>query len=230
MPVINAAQMRKGWSLMPDRRTVAYRQRTALTPTYTDYSVPDAWYRPEVAAEGAPSNGVYIKRFRSWFIVKEKLFAAGVTYPAVGDIVQNIALDFDPQAGSWTVLDMDEAGALGAYKLRCVLLEIVSGLRVTVTIKRPTGAQDNAARRNAFTTTTAYTTTGTFQSDTAEAEQDTLGKLQLPTRGVVYLTSYLGDLRATDTVLIGSTSYNIVGIDNPSRLDELQSIRVGLAR
>jgi len=230
MGVVNATQMRKRWTIMPDRRTVTYRVRTATTPTYTNYTLTDAWYRPEITAEGAPSNGVYIKRFRRWFVVKEKLDAVGIDSPQAGDAITSTASTIDPQSGQWTVLDIDEVGALGAYSLRCVQLDMRSSLAVTVLIKRPTGAKDNSGRRNAFTTSTAYTTTGYFQADTTETDPDLLGKLQVPTKGVVYVQAYLSDIRATDTVLVGGVSYNIMAVDNQNRLDELQAIRVELAR
>lgn len=224
-----ATLLRAGWKLMPDRRTVTFKKRTATTPTYTSYTVADAWYRPDGVEEGGPSQGVYLKRFRRWFLVKEKLSGAGVTTdPVAGDVVTNTTSTIDPVAGEWTVTRTGEAGALGAWELSCVLLEVRSALAVSLAVKRLSGAKD-ATGRLLPTQTTVTTVSGWLQADGSETVTDLLMKMQMPTRGIVYLPTTVTVL-GTDTVTVGSTTYNVDATDNPNRLDELQTLTVSLAR
>lgn len=228
--VINAELLRSGDSFMPDKRTIVFRRRTAVTPTYTNYTLTlAAWYRPDSTEEGGPSQGVYLKRYRRWLFKKKVLVAAGLTGdPDPGDLIVNTASAIDPVAGSWTVLRQTEAGALGAWELSCVLLEVRSALAVSVVVQRRTGVQDTTARMLP-TTTVAATVSGWLQADDSEANDGLLGKLQMPTRGIVYLATTTA-LLATDTLLVSGTSYNVVDFANPSHLEELMSINVELAR
>lgn len=212
---------------MPDRRTVTFRRRTATTPTYTDYRVTDAWYRPEGVEEGAPSSGVYIRRYRRWYFPKEKL-SAGSIAPAPADLVVNTTSTIDPTAGSWTVLNQTEAGALGAWELRSVLMEVRASLAVTVTVQTRTGDKDDTGRL--LPTTTSTTVTGWFQPDGADTRENLLEKTQMPTRGMVYFSTYVSGLKGTDTLAIAGTSYNILSMADPQHLEELQNCTVELAR
>lgn len=227
---INAALLQSGDKLQPDKRTVVFRRRTATTPTYTDYTLTlAAWYRPDGTEEGGPSQGVYLKRYRRWLFKKNVLAATGFTAdPDPGDLIVNTATALDPVAGSWTVLRQSEAGALGAWELSCVLLEVRSALAVSVVVQRRTGVKDDTARMLP-TTSVAATVSGWLQADDSEANGDLLGKLQMPTEGIVYLATTT-TLLATDTLLISGVSYNIKNQSNPNHLEELQSVQVQLAR
>ena len=215
---------------MPDRRTVTLRRRTATTPTYTDYTVTDCWYRPDETGEGEPSQGVYLKRYRRWYMPKEMVTDAGFTAdPLAGDLVVNTTSTIDPVAGSWTVLRQSEVGALGAWELGCVLLEVRSAFAVTVTIQRRTGVKDDTGRMLP-TTTSVATPSGWFQTAASDVNPNLLEKTQMPTRGTIYLAAYQAGILGTDTLAVGGTSYNVVSMRDPQHLEELQSIDVELAR
>jgi hypothetical protein len=226
-----ASQLRAGWKLMPDRRAVSYLRRIATTPTYTTYTVSDAWYRNDGSQEGGVSQGVYLKRYRRWFLVKERLALAGFSgEPVAGDAVTvATATSIDPVTGTWTVLRVAEAGALGAWELSGVLLSVQSAFAVTVTLQRRTGAKD-ATGRVLPTTSDAATVSGWFQVEGASADPDLLGKTQTPTRGTIYLATYTAGIRATDTLAVGGVSYNVASVADPLSLEELQSVEVELAR
>lgn len=227
---LNAPAMRSMWRQVPDRRTVTYRRRTATAPAYTNYTVRNCWYRPDETREGQPSLGVYVKRYRRWYLPKEMTTAAGFTAdPLPADVVVNTATTIDPVVGSWTVLGQTEAGALGCWQLSCVLLEVRSAMEVTVTVQRRTGVRD-ATARILPTTTVATTVSGWFQVAGATAEELLLDKTQLPTKGTIYFVSYVAGLLATDTLNVGGTSYNVVAMNDPQSLEELQSAEVELAR
>jgi len=228
MADIDAVLFRSLWRRMPDRRTVTFRRRTAATPTYTNYTVKEAWYRPDGDEEGAPSQGVYLRRRRRWYFPKEKL-ANGTIAPAPADLVVNTTTAIDPTAGSWTVLRQSEAGALGAWELNCVLLEVRGSFAVTVTVQRRGTAQDATARWMP-TTTDFATASGWFQPDGSEANANLLEKTQMPTRGTIYFGTYVSGLLATDTLNVGGTSYNVMSMQDPQHLEELQSVTVELAR
>ncbi len=218
------------WRQVPDRRTVTYMQRTATTPTYTSYSVANCWYRPDETREGQPSVGVYVKRYRRWYLPKEMTIAAGFTAdPLPADVVVNTTSGIDPVAGSWTVLGQTEVGALGCWQLSCVLLEVRSAFAVTVTVQRRTGAQDATARLLP-TTADATTASGWFQVAGTTTEEALLDKTQMPTKGTIYFQPYVSGLLATDTLNVGGTSYNVLAMNDPLSLEELQSAEVELAR
>lgn len=228
--MVNAPQMRNLWLNMPDTRPVTFRRRTTTSPTYTDYAVSNAWYRPDETQEGEPSQGVYIRRYRRWYLVKDMLKAAGYTgTPDVADAVIDGTTDIDPVSGQWTILGVTEVGALGAWQLRSVLIEVRGAFAVTVAINRRMATQDATARMLPVTTILA-SVAGWFQPDDAAAEPELLGKTQVPARGVVYLASYVPGIGATDTLMVGSTSYNVTEVRNPLHLEELQSVAVELAR
>ncbi len=230
MPAVNAALYRGMWRQMPDRRSVTYKRRTATTPTYTNYTVANCWYRPDETREGQASRGVYVKRYRRWYLPKEMTTAAGLTTdPLPADVIVNAVSGIDPVAGSWTVLAQTEVGALGCWQLSCVLLEVRSAFAVTVTVQRRTGAVDSTARVLP-TTTTAQTVSGWFQPEGAETQAELLMKTQLPVKGTIYFASYVSGLLATDTLNVGGTSYNVVSMADPLSLEELQSADVELAR
>lgn len=214
---------------MPDRRSVTFNRLTAATPTYTSYTVGDAWYRPDEVQEGDPSQGVYLRRFRRWYLVKERLTAAGFsTNPDPGDTITSTATTIDPLAGTWTVLSQSEVGALGAYELRCVKVELRSGLAVTVIQQRRTGAKDATGRVLPIVSAVA-TVTGWFQSEDTQTVPDLLGKTQAPQRGTVYLATQLDVVKATDTFLVNGVGYNVDEVNRPDRLDSLMYVRVSLA-
>lgn len=226
----NATYLRQLWDTVPDRRTVTFRKRTAVTPTYTDYTVQNCFYRPDDTREGAPSRGVYVKRYRRWYLPKSQVVNAGLTTePLPADVVTSTATTIDPIAGSWTVLTQTEAGALGCWQLGCVLLEVRSALAVTVTIQRRTGAIDATARMLP-TTTNAATVSGWFQPMDSATQSNLLDKTQLPTMGTVYFATYQSSLLATDTLNVSGVDYNVVAMNNPQSLEELQSAEVELAR
>lgn len=227
---IPAAAMRRLYRQMPDKCSIVFRRRTAVTPTYTDYTVTNCWYRPDPTREGQVSRGVYLKRFRRWYMPLEMTDAAGFTSdPAPGDLVVNTATSIDPVAGSWTVLTQSQVGALGCWELASVLLEIRSSLAVTVTVQRRSNVQD-ATGRILPTTTTAETVSGWLQAEGSEANEALLGKLQMPTRGTIYLASYVSGLLATDTLAVSGTNYNVVSMEDPLSLEDLQAVTVELAR
>lgn len=226
---IPATLMRRLWRQMPDRQSVTFRRRTATTPTYTNYTVTNCWWRPDPTREGEVSRGVYLKRYRRWYLPLEMTSSAGFTSdPAPGDLVVNTTSSIDPVSGSWTVLTQSQVGALGCWELGSVLLEIRSSLAVTVTVQRRTNVQDDTGR--ILPTTTTFTTaSGWFQTDGAAVEAEMLGKMQMPTRGTIYLPSYVA-LLGTDTLAVSGTSYNIVSQSDPLTLEDLQSVEVVLAQ
>jgi hypothetical protein len=227
---INATLFRSLWKMMPDRRTVTFRRKITTTPAYTNYTVADAWYRPDETAEGQTSQGVYIKRYRRWYLVKEKMTAAGFTAdPLPDDLIVNTASTIDPTAGTWNVIGQREVGALGAWELPCIMMQIRSAFAVTVSVQRRTGAKDDTARLMP-TTTTVATPSGWFQIEGSEAMPNLLEKTQMPTKGTIYFATYVSGLLATDTLAVSGTSYNIVTMVDPQNDQELQSCTVELAR
>ncbi len=227
---INATLFRSLWRQMPDRRTVTFRRKTAIAPTYTDYTVRDAWYRSDGTEEGQVSQGVYLKRFRRWFLVKEKMQAAGFSEdPLPDDVIVNTTSTIDPVAGSWNIIRQFEAGALGAWELSCIQMSIRSAFAVTVTVQRRTATQDDTARWMP-TTTDVATPSGWFQVEGSEVRDNLLEKTQMPTRGVIYFATYVAGLLGTDTLAVAGTSYNIVSMADPQNDQELQSCVVELAR
>ena len=227
---INATAMRNLWKQIPDRQTVTFQRRLTATPTYTSYSIPNAWFRPEITGEGAPSQGVYLKRFRKWFLVHSQAIDAGFKEsPEAGDLIANSVTPIDPIVRTWTVLNQTKAGALGAWELESVYLEIRSAFGVNVAVQRRTGDQD-ATARILPTTSTVTTVKGWFQPDDPDAEPELLGKTQMPAKGTIYFASFVPGLLATDTLFVNSTSYNILTVRNPLGLEELQYSEVELAR
>jgi hypothetical protein len=218
------------WRQVPDRRSVTYRRRTATTPTYQNYTIANCWYRPDETHEGQPTQGVYVKRYRRWYLPKEMATAGGFTAdPLPADLVVNTTSGIDPVSGSWTVLSQTEVGALGCWQLSCVLLEVRSAFAVTVTVQRRVGTKDTTARILP-TTSNAAAITGWFQTSGAATEQSLLDKTQLPTKGTIYFQTYVSGLLATDTLNVSGTSYNVMSMADPQSLEELQSAEVELAR
>ncbi len=217
------------WRQVPDRRTVVYRQRATVTPTYTDYVVRNCWYRPDETREGQPTQGVYIKRYRRWYMPKEMTIAAGFGDPLPGDLINSTSTTIDAVSRTWTVLTQTEAGALGCWQVGCVQLEVRSAFAVMVTVQRRTGAKD-ATARVLPTTTNAAAISGWFQASGSMTEEKLLDKTQLPTKGTIYFQPYVAGLLGTDTLNVGGTSYNVQAMADPQSLEELQSVEVELAR
>lgn len=224
--MINPAALRSRFTLVPDRVTVGYRPQTALGTYATATDVPDSWWRPGVSAELAPSFGVATRSLRTWYIPKVRFttaLAGDPPTPAVGDLLVSPVTDIDPVSATWTVTAINDAGALGAWTLETVSLQLASNLRGTITVTRPDGARDASGRPAPSYTTLASAVPARVQPQGGTAGE-VFDRVTMPKRYTCYAGAFV-DVRAKDRVTDGEgVVYTVVGSRNPERLDALFEI------
>lgn len=220
--MINASRLRRLYRIMPDRVTVGFRRQTALGTYAAGVDVADAWWRPAAGGttEHDPSSGVYTRSDREWYFPK----TAYAQTPAVGDLLDSPVSTIDPATATWTVLGVDHAGALGAWKLTSVSLAIVTALRTLLTFERPSNTQDAAGRMSlASYSTLAANVPARVQPQDSEAG-DVLGRRTLPKHFTAYCTQQVA-VRAKDRATDGAgTAYTVLGYREPERLDALFAV------
>ncbi len=220
--MINAAALREMYAgLMPDRVTVGYREETSLGTYASAVSVGDAWWRPGGSGELAPSDGVAIKSLRTWFFPKTAF--AGV--PAIGDLIVSPVSTIDPVAATWTVLGSNDVGALGAWSLDTISLQLQAGLRGTLTFSRPDNTRD-AAGRPALSNYSSYASSVPARVQPEDgAAGEVLGRVTIPRMFTAFLGTRVA-VRARDRAYDGSVYYTVKSSQMPERLDELQRIEL----
>lgn len=217
--MIPAPAMRLMWSmLMPDRATVTYREQTSLG-VYSSSSVANTWWRPGGGStEGAPSDGVFVRGSRSYFIPKSSYSGP----PRIGDLIVSPVTGIDPVSLTYTVLGVSDAGALGAWELGCVCLQLQSDLRQTLSFLRPNDAVDSAYRLTPTYTTFASGVPARIQPEGGDG-MPVYDRVTMPSRFVAFLGQTLA-LRAKDRAFDGTNYYTVLSYEMPERLDELQRV------
>lgn len=205
------------WRQMPDRVAITYREQT--TPgVYTSSTVYDCWWRPQGQSEGGPSQGVYTRAYRDWYMPLERRS----TPPEIGDVIVSPVSGIDPVSSSWTVLSVTQAGALGAWQCGTVCLALQAGLRQTCSVERPTNAQDSAYRASLATyTSVASGVSCRLQPQDGNAN-DVAGRVTIPRRYTLYLGQRV-EVRAKDVVIVSGVRYTVVASLTPDQLTDLQT-------
>jgi len=218
--MIPASALRRQWRYMPDRATITLKPQTALG-IYGSVSVADAWWRAGGGTqEYAPSLSVVTAAHRLYYFPKEKY--SGV--PAVGDLIVNPVTAIDPAAVTWTVTGTNDVGGLGAWELSCISLQIAAALKNLAVFSRPDTTQDAAGRPAPNYTPYASAVPSRFQPQGGDAG-DVFDRITIPKEWTCYL-AYFVDVRAKDRVTDGTNTYTVLGTSKPSRLDELQEVRL----
>lgn len=220
--MIPAPFLRNLWSiLMPDRATVTYQAQTSLG-VYSSSSVGNTWWRPGGGTvEGAPSDGVFARAQRVYYIPK----TVYASLPSIGDLITSAATGIDPTSATYTVLGVNDAGALGAWELNCVSLQLQSDLRSTLSFLRPNDAVDSAYRLTPTYTTFASGVAARLQPEGGDG-REVFDRVTLPSKYTAFLGQTLA-LRAKDRAYDGTSYYTVTGFEMPERLDELQRVDLG---
>lgn len=224
---MNATLLRYGWRLMPDRATVSYQAQTSLGVYDPAVSVANAWWRPGVTVEGAPSDGVYIRSLRTWLFPKQ--FYDGV--PAIGDVITNPVTAIDPVAVAWTVTGLSDVGAIGAWSLDSISLTISADLKDLVTFSRPGNTQD-AAYRQALTPA-SYTPYAVNIACRLQPEDGSaavvMDRVTIAPRYTLYLSQRVA-VRAKDLAAVGGQTYTVIASVMPDRISDVQTVTLEQVR
>lgn len=208
------------WRLMYDRSSTTLRMQTS-PGNYTNTTWPECWWRPGPSSEAAPSQGAYTRSDRTWLMPKE----TNANIPDIGDLITNSVTDIDPVVFTWTVIGISDVGALGAWAVDSISLELQSGLTGTANVTRPTNAQD-AAGRQLLSNYTAVATNVPAKLQLMDSNsEDALGRRTMPKEYVIYMSTFV-DVRALDLINTGGGNYTVLTSRNQNRIDQLQEISV----
>lgn len=216
--MIDAAELRGYWEIMPDRVTVGYQEQTALGTFATSVSVANAWWRSQGTSELAPSLGVVTAARRTWYFPK----SAYASQPAIGDLITNPTSTIDPVAFTWTILDVGHAGALGAWELGTISLALQSDLRSTITFSRAGTERDSAGRPSPTYTAYASNIACRVQPEDGAAGE-VFDRVTLPSRFTCFLAQRVA-VRAKDRAVSGGVTYTVISSESPDRLDDVQRV------
>ncbi len=224
MPQPSGRLFRRLWRTMPDRVPIVFQTQTA-PGVYTSGNVTDCWWRPGGSGEAAPSQGVYTRSLRTWFIPKEKR----ITSPNVGDLIVGNYTDgpFVDPLTTWTVLSISDVGALGAWSCDSISLQLQADLRDSGTISRPTNAQDAQGRMSLLTYTPVASGVPCKVQPMDSLAGDVFDRRTIPNQLAGYLGYFL-DVRAKDVLSVNGANYTIKATTQPERIDVLQTLELEL--
>ncbi len=219
MGVINAGFLRDLWSVLePDTQTIAYQIQTALG-VYTTIGVDNAWWRPGGGTvEGGPSDGVYTKGGRDWYFPKSSY--AGL--PNIGDVITSTVTEIDPIAITSTIIGVNDVGALGAWELATISLQLQADLRGSLTFGRPNNAVDAAYRPAPTYTTFASNIPARVQPEGGEGKE-VFDRITLPAQYTAFLGQTLA-LRAKDLAFDGTNYFTVKSFKMPDRITDLMEV------
>lgn len=209
------------WKLWPERENATLRVRTAVPSTYTNHALT---YSPGGAVkrraityrELAASAGVYTGSDRAWLIPSQVL-PTGVT-PRPGDVVRDAA------TADWVIGDVT-VGKFGlTYKCVARNLVLTNGLTSSGVLKRPASAKDAAGRPANATYSTVATVTCRVQPE-ASGMEEAFDKVKNPENYTAFLAEPV-DVKAHDRFEADGVSYTVVGVENPQRIWDLQSLKL----
>jgi hypothetical protein len=168
--------------------------------------------------ELAFSGGVYTSQDRKWLVPQSLLSAALDTPPKPADLV------IDQDAVPWTVLEVDRDELQKVWELTTRNIVLAFDLRDTVSIERPTFAQDAAAGRTFTTYTTAYAgVAARVQEQTADSAEER-GKRVKVRQFAVYVGRRLY-LQEGDRLKDASNNvYEVKGWQDADRIDQLMQV------
>jgi hypothetical protein len=228
--------MRLGWKYMPDRATITYRRQTA-PGVYSSETVRDCWRRSSGirgefvgVSEAENSAGVYRSQNCEWYIPR----ARRSTQPVPGDIIRfaavsNTASPYYGLEGDYIILPtgVDEHGALGAWRCVTGFPFLASGLTDTITIYRPTLVPGGGGRAEEYgRTAVASGISAKIQNEPPNTATDVLGKRQIPTSSVVYLSSQV-DVQPHDYLIDqNGLQWSILEERHTAMLGLLQSLSI----
>lgn len=188
----------------------------------TTVSITDAaFYRTSSGlAEGAPSQGVYVKATGRFTIRGSWLSGVGGAKPA--DTITR------GDGSVWTVLRAMPPVISGVWQIDTIDLILSNGLVQNGALSRPSNTGQDAAGRQALTsyTTIASNIPCRVQPVGGDAA-DPLDRRSIPQRFTAFLGQQITP-QALDMFVVGSTSYTVLDFKMPERIDELMTLSLEL--
>lgn len=192
-------------------RTAGNQQVTGVT---------DATFDFVSVRQAAASNGVYQFGDVSFSIRQSLLTAVGGAKP--GDRVLRTS---DGQ--TYTVLTAIPTVMTKVWDLVCRNLILAADLRQTGTLSRPSNAQSSAGRPTLASYTDVAANIPCRVQPMGGSATDELGKRQMPKRFTAILGQQV-EARAKDKFVCDGTTYTVVEMRNPERIDELMQLTLEL--
>lgn len=146
----DAVRMRAKWSLMPDRRTMAFRRcdSSGPPPIYdTAINIVNCWHRNFLTVSHPGNPGVYVIQTCDIYVPRRPNSAidAATVRPQPSDLVTDtIAV---PLGTNWYVTSCEDVGAQGTWKLGCVAPAISSSTAISIKFQSPTQTITGAGQR-----------------------------------------------------------------------------------
>jgi hypothetical protein len=192
---------------------------SVATAGNTTVSVTDAgFYRTQSGlAEGAPSQGVYVKATARFTIRGSLLTSVGGVKPA--DTITRT------DGSVWTVLRAMPPVISGVWQIDAIDLILSNGLVQSGTIDRPDNTQDSAYRAALTNYTNVASNIPCRLQPVGGDAKDALDRRTLPQR----FTAFLGQqvvTRAKDRLTVAGTMYTVLDFKLPQRIDELMTLTV----